>query len=276
MRRVGFIAVAGALAVGGWFSCGGNGAKFGGGPDGASDADIPGQDSAFVFPETGADGGACPHTCSSDLHAVIDCNNNVITACTGTDGCDVTTGTCVNACQAAIGNKNSVGCEYYPTQMDTLEGASYCFAAFVANTWDTPATINVDWKGTPLTVASFARIPTGKGAGITYGAYSGTLPAGQVAILFLAGDQGASPSCPIASAEGLTALTSGTGIGNSFHITTDVPVVAYEMNPYGGGSVAVTGASLLLPVSAWDTNYIASTASPDTVSGPGVTITTPK
>jgi hypothetical protein len=34
----------------------------------------------------------------------------------------------------------------------------------------------------------------------------------------------------------------------------------------------VTGASLLLPVSAWDTNYIASTASPDTAGVPGVTI----
>ena len=37
-------------------------------------------------------------------------------------------------------------------------------------------------------------------------------------------------------------------------------------------SVAVTGASLLLPTSAWDLNYIASTASPQTVDAPSINI----
>jgi hypothetical protein len=41
---------------------------------------------------------------------------------------------------------------------------------------------------------------------------------------------------------------------------TDVPVVAYQMLPYGGGAAAVTGATLLLPTTAWDTNYIAANA----------------
>ena len=67
-------------------------------------------------------------------------------------------------------------------------------------------------------------------------------------------------------------MLDGTGIGHSFHVTTDVPIVTYEMSPYGGGSAAVTGSSLLLPVSAWDTNYVASTASPDTAGPPGITI----
>jgi hypothetical protein len=49
----------------------------------------------------------------------------------------------------------------------------------------------------------------------------------------------------------------GTGLGSAFHITSDVPVVAYQMDPYGGGQAGVTSATLLLPVSAWDTNYIA-------------------
>ncbi len=34
-------------------------------------------------------------------------------------------------------------------------------------------------------------------------------------------------------------------------------MVAYQINPYGGGSAAVTGASLLIPTSAWDTEYMA-------------------
>ena len=41
---------------------------------------------------------------------------------------------------------------------------------------------------------------------------------------------GAAPQCPVASAE-TTAYISGTGLGESFHITTDVPVVAYQINP---------------------------------------------
>jgi hypothetical protein len=65
---------------------------------------------------------------------------------------------------------------------------------------------------------------------------------------------------------------TGTGFGLSWRIQSDVPVVAYEINPYGGGSVAVTGASLLLPTSAWDTNYIAVNAYRDDISGPSLNI----
>ena len=39
-----------------------------------------------------------------------------------------------------------------------------------------------------------------------------------------------------------------------------MPVVAYQMLPYGGGKAAATGASLLIPTSAWGTNYIAVSA----------------
>jgi len=256
---------------------GGNGSLFGGdaGDAAIGDANVDGAslDSSLSFGDTGTnDGSTCPRGCSSDLHDVIDCNNNVVQQCTGTDGCDVATGSCTNACQAAIDNKNSIGCEYYASFMDQYDGSSACFVAFIANTWDTDVNISVDFNGTTYgNVANFTRIPSGKGQSITYGAYSGSLPAGQVAILFLAGAQGTEstgdPVCPIATAAGTTAMVSGTTIGNSFHITTDVPVVAYEMNPYGGGDAAVTGASLLLPVSSWDTNYIASTASPQSLAG---------
>ncbi len=264
------------VASGFTFSCGSNNASLFG--DAGSDATVtdggnPGSDGGFTFPDaTFGDGGGCALGCSSDLHSVIDCNDNVVQTCSGAQGCDVATNTCINACQAAVNNKNSVGCEYYATHMDISGGASRCFVAFVANTWNSDAHISVDWQGAPLTVASFARIPSGKGQSISYAPYTGALPAGQVAILFLGGDQGPVPGCPVTSAKGTSAMLTGTGIGNSFHVTTDVPVVAYEMNPYGGGNVAVTAGSLLLPVSAWDTNYVASTASPDTAGTPGVTI----
>ena len=66
--------------------------------------------------------------------------------------------------------------------------------------------------------------------------------------------------CPVPAAIGTGVQVHGTGIGTAFHITTDMPVVAYQMLPYGGGAAAATGASLLIPTSAWRTNYIAVSA----------------
>src|SRR5438067_2365993 len=83
--------------------------------------------------------------------------------------------------------------------------------------------------------------PNGNGPTLTYGAYdpvAGLAP-NEVAILFLGGGTGASPLCPVTSAMPTSSIT-GTGIGESFEISTDVPVVAYQINPYGGGSAAVT------------------------------------
>jgi hypothetical protein len=56
-------------------------------------------------------------------------------------------------------------------------------------------------------------------------------------------------------------------MGVAFRIRTDSPVVAYQMLPYGGGSAALTGSTLLLPTSAYGTNYVAvSPATPGTVN----------
>ncbi len=221
------------------------------------------------------DSGSCTAGCSSDLHTVVDCMGNAVQTCTGTNGCDHAKLACTNACQATVDNKLAVGCEYYATFMDQDE-PGVCFAAFVANTWNGPVHINVDFAGTPLSVASFARIPSGSGPTLSYGAYDPVagLPEGQVAILFLSGD-GSSVPCPAGITSAVPSgaqIFNATGIGNSFHITTDVPVVAYEINPYGGGSAAVTGASLLLPTSVWDTNYLAVTAAPDDIYGPSMNV----
>ena len=91
-------------------------------------------------------GGGCGYQCSADLHAVVDCNGNILEECTGDQGCDIDTATCINACDAAINNKQSVGCEYFSTDMDSYSGG-HCFAAFVANTWNTPAKIAVELGG---------------------------------------------------------------------------------------------------------------------------------
>jgi hypothetical protein len=223
----------------------------------------------FILDANLPDNGGCALGCSPDFHNVVDCNGTVLQMCSGTQGCDSSLGTCADACQAAVNNKQSVGCEYYATDMDQFQ-QNYCFAAYIANTWDTPAHIQVEFAGTPLPIANFARIPSGMGQSLTYLPYNATtgLMPGQVVILFLAGTQGmggiGQPLCPAPTAMPTTSaqIFQSSGLGHSFHISTDVPVVAYEINPYGGGAAAVTAGSLLLPTSAWDKNYVAVTVSP--------------
>src|SRR6185312_3423215 len=93
------------------------------------------------------------------------------------------------------------GCDYYATDTET-EQPTYCFAAFGANTWTSPAHIQVEYGGTQESVAAFTRLPSGTGPSLTYTAYDPVagLPPGQVAILFLAGQSGGAPNCPVASA----------------------------------------------------------------------------
>lgn len=206
------------------------------------------------------DGGVCENTCSADLHDVLDCDGNVVQSCPPDQGCGA--GGCVEACQAADDNKSTIGCDYYAVSPDIIaEGAGACFAAFIANTWGSPITISVDRAGTSFPLTGFARIPSGSGQGLTYAPLTnGQLQPGEVAILFLARFGNVLTSCPAGITPAYTATDAavhGTGTGAAFHITTSAPVVAYDIFPYGGGASAATSATLLVPTSAWDVNYVA-------------------
>jgi hypothetical protein len=235
-----------------------------------------GEGGGITFTDGGLDGSPCQPTCSSDFHSVVDCIGNLIETCSGAQGCDLSLGTCSNACQATVNNKQSVGCEYYATFMDQFDAdQNACFAAFVANTWNTAAHITVEFNGMQLSPSSFARIPSGTGSSLTYAPFdpAAGIPPNEVVILFLAGSPTANVKCPVPAAVPTGAqIFHASGIGHSFRITSDVPVVSYQINPYGGGSAAVTGASLLLPTSVWDTNYFAVTVSPYDIFGPSMNI----
>ena len=199
---------------------------------------------------------------------------------------------CVNPCVDTLGQDTSNGCEFYALEIDTPSTvAGACFAVFVVNQWKTgePARIQVDRGGAVLPVDQFARIPVGTGTGITYAPYSSAagLAKDQIAILFLSRDPNADPngqpsdpsrlaSCPagVTPAVLTDAAIHGTGKGSSFHIKTNVPVVAYQMLPYGGGRARVTAATLLLPTNVWDNNYLAVNAypAPPNIPGDGPTL----
>ncbi|MEZ4300930.1 MAG: IgGFc-binding protein [Polyangiaceae bacterium] len=221
----------------------------------------------------GGVGGGCGYGCSADLKKVIDCSGTVIQECASDQGC--ANGECINdPCEAAKVSSSSYGCDYWALKTDIISDATgACFAAFVANTWTSPVKISVDRNGQSLPIASFARIPSGQGMGLTYAPYDPNvgLPPGEVAILFLSRDQGFGflPDCPAPAAVPAESGVIGTGRGSAFHISTDRPVVAYQILPYGGGSSAATSATLLLPTSVWDTNYVAVNAYPASQVAPG-------
>jgi hypothetical protein len=198
--------------------------------------------------------------CSADLHSVLDCNGNLVSMCAADQGCS--SGVCVPACQAAADDKSSIGCDYYAVDPDIITvGVGACFAAYIANTWGAPVSITVERGGTQLPSDGFARVPTGQGRSITYAPLTGgMLQPNQVAILFLARYGEGLTSCPTGVTPAVTATDAavhGTGLGEAFHITTSAPTVAYDIFPYGGGASAATSATLLLPTSAWDINYVA-------------------
>lgn len=241
------------------------------------DAGQGGQGGEIIF----NDGGLCSGLrCSADLHSLVDCNGNVVMTCPGDQGCSGTT--CVTACTSASDNKSSFGCDYYTVGPDTiLNGKGACFAAFVVNTWSTPVGVSVDFEGAPLDVSKFAYIPSGSGANMTYAPLNKPeIPVGEMAILFLnrfgASPLGLNTNCPPGITPAITTKDTtphGTTRGSAFHIATSAPVVAYDIYPYGGGQSALTSATLLLPTSAWDTNYIAVDAfGAGLVGGPVVAI----
>jgi len=247
-------------------SAGSNDTNVGSGGTGGTAGDA-GFDAIVNDAPTEGSGGsdACPWTCSDDYRGIVGCDDEVITVCSTTQMC--ANGECRPACEAADTIRSSIGCEYFPVMMEGYQNSDNgCFAVFVANSWPTAAHLSVDFKGATLDPAQFGYLPNGSGKKLTYEPYNATdgIPPGQVAILFLAGPGptgGGGADCPENPAiTNGSAQVDGTGKGNAFHVVSDVPVVAYQILPYGGGNAAVTGATLLMPSGVWDTNYIAVNA----------------
>ncbi len=242
---------------------GGNGGFLGGGNGG-----LGGNGGTTGGGSGGGGGAVCTSSCSDDLQSSIDCNG-VSTTCPAGQGCSPTG--CIDACAAAAVAGSTIGCDFYaaavPPQFETVGS---CYAVLVANTWNGPISLSVQKGTTPLDVGSLARIPRSTGSTVAYDPLpvidgGVMLPQGQMAILFLAQDDsgGNAPMyytpCPATPAVQAPFQLDGTGVESSFHISTSAPVVAYDMYPYGGADSHVTSTSLLIPTSAWGTNYVGVT-----------------
>ena len=229
-------------------------------------ADGAENDAPAFQPTDGGDANTSCTQCSGDLKSILTCGPDpqVIQTCTGDQGCGPTG--CINACDAAAANKSSIGCDYYTIPSDSTVASGSCFAAFVTNTWSTPMKVTLLWKGKSIDATPFSYIPKGSGASITYQPVtSAGIPADSMAIVFLNNTNEASGlkvNCPASVQAAITTenmVLHGTNIGNAMQIQTSVPAVVYDIYPYGGAKSYISSATLLLPTTAWDTNYVATT-----------------
>ncbi len=215
-----------------------------------------------------AGGGGPGLGCSADLRYVIDGNGAIQQDCWPDLGCS--NGMCVAPCDAAGESRGSVGCDFMvATPHFTTVILPPCFAVFVANNWPKAANLTISRGGQTYDVSQFGRIPNGSNNEASWAPVPSTgLPAGEVAVLFLSQDpnsvNGGSLACPVSPAisqSGGTAV-SASGVGEAWRITSDIPLSAYDILPYGGASSFLPSAELILPTTALDTNYIAATPPP--------------
>ncbi|AKU96439.1 hypothetical protein AKJ09_03103 [Labilithrix luteola] len=224
------------------------------------------QEPSIVSDASAEEEPKCGPHCSRDLKQVLTgCGaDEVVTeTCDQDKGCG--DGRCVDACASAAISKGSTGCDFYtlpPT--DVIEMAGSCFAAIVANTWDRPVSLSAEYGGETLDISkSVYTVTKTAGADVDYKLLDGPLPVGEVGIVFLANDlknNGKDRTyCPLSVTPALPIdpIIHGTAKTKAFHIKTDAPVSAYSIFPYGGADTHVPTATLLLPVSSWDLDYVA-------------------
>ena len=188
----------------------------------------------------------CPIACAPDLGCVTcvpgatECQGNDVYVCneqgTGSelDGpcdplqglvCDPQANGCVGAC-AGLG-LSYIGCDYYPTVLQQIDGFNdppNVFAVAVANTSAQAAQVTITRGANPVSMVM--------------------VPPGDVQVVTL---------------PWVDELTKGTGpsvvvVDGAYRLRSDQPVTVYQYNPLQ--STTTNDASVLLPVNTWTGNYL--------------------
>lgn len=130
----------------------------------------------------------------------------------------------------------SVGCEFYAVDLSMLGSNELAFGISVGNPGSVAATVVIeDMRGAGGTLREVTSLVVGPDESVLVSIN------GQGGILAGQDHQVIPGANPLAA----------------FHIRSDVPITAMQINPVGGGPSHVAEASLLLPVNALDTSHFA-------------------
>ncbi len=216
----------------------------------------------FEKDASAGDAPDCRLQCSLDGRSVIElCTGRVVEECRPGLACGA--GVCMEPCAAAAADRSSNGCEFY------FQPPSYspsypplCYASFLVNTSREPLEFSLELDGKLLDV-SRAMFRTNPGSADLV-EHTGPIAPGESVILFLSDASPTVPrvrnsvNCPtgVVPAALLEKVVSGTTIGSSFRLKTNVPVSLAAMYPFGGARSYVPSATLLLPVPSWSKENI--------------------
>ncbi|MBN9162181.1 MAG: hypothetical protein BGO98_11040 [Myxococcales bacterium 68-20] len=236
--------------------------------------------------ETEHEGGApdaetCFLQCSLDGRSIIDsCTGGVVETCADDLACGAAK--CQEPCAAAEADRSSNGCDFYfAMPRHYAPSIVSCFATFVVNASNKPATVSLELQGGELDVsrALFRAVPNST----DLEPLEGPIPPGESAILFVADWDPAKPrsvgervdhtSCPTEAKPALEADFGNfrSGIGDAFRLKSNVPVGVTWMYPYGGAGTHYPTATLVLPVSAWAKEHVVVNGWEATLQGIPVT-----
>jgi hypothetical protein len=163
---------------------------------------------------------------------VVECEadgggTTTVETCDASVGDTCVAGACITLCEWAEAARSSIGCRFYGVDLEQYPDDHVWLPYAIAMS-------NVD-----ETFTADVRIDR-----LTYGAWDTfaerAIEPGSLAVVELPNAQ-----------------LSGTDIGDyAYRIDSDVPLIAYQFNPLDGVDSYSSDASLLLPTSAWDTEYL--------------------
>ncbi len=163
---------------------------------------------------------------------VVECDPDgqsfaVVDSCLEQNGEVCSSGECISLCEQAELEHSTVGCLFYAVDTDQhdMGPETVQYAVALSNVHD--------WLDAEATIESRS--------GATWNVeWSGTIGAQDLATVNL-------PDRHVDD--------SALNDGGAYRVTSHIPIIAYQFNPVDGASSYLSDASLLLPVSAWDSVY---------------------
>ncbi len=189
----------------------------------------------------GEDIVVCRHD-GSGLDTIASCDPDMSQVCEG--------GQCADACTVSAQTRSYSGCEYWAVDLDNAvvpgqgSAAAQQYAVVVSNPLEVPADVTVEVNDAPPGMPLMTRVvATAHLARVEGG--------GDLAVIDLPSREVDGSSDPLLNDGPGTWLSS-----NAYHITSTAPIIAYQYNPLDNVNVFSNDASLLLPSTSLDTDYL--------------------